>query len=141
MLLVVAKKTIYGASSSLVRTSSENLLPRVSSNIELLPRHIHSKASTSSITQSQPLPIILNPITVGYADSGSGTVEGEADVVVGVDEGEVGEVTVVGGVLGDGYGVLELEVAGGVAEPALSETVVGGGLEGVIKYIIVLVVK
>mmetsp|Transcript_5831 Transcript_5831/g.15814 ORF Transcript_5831/g.15814 Transcript_5831/m.15814 type:complete len:417 (-) Transcript_5831:227-1477(-) len=102
--------------------SSENLLPGVGGDVELLPWHIHGEASGGGIAKGEPGSVIGDEVAaILDADTGGGSVEGEADVVIRIGLGEVWETAVVGGELGDLDGVLELEVGDGIREPSLAE--------------------
>ena len=103
--------------------SSEDLLPGVCGDVELLPRHLHGEASGGCVAKGEALPVIANEITSSLdPNTASGTVEGEEDVVLGVHLGQVGKVAIIGSVLVDSHGVLKLEVGDGISEPPLSET-------------------
>jgi len=99
---------------------AEDLLPAVGGNIELLPRHVHGEAGGGSVAEGKALAVVRDEIaSLLDANSGGGAVEGETDVVLGVDLGEVREGSVVGCVLVDIDSVAEVEVGDGVTEPAL----------------------
>ena len=102
--------------------TTEDLLPGVGGDVELLPGHVHGKAGRGGIAEGKALAIVGDEIaSLLDADAGGGTVEGEADVIFGVGLAKVGKFTVVGSVLVDGDGIPKLQVADGIGEPALAE--------------------
>ena len=102
--------------------SSEHLLPGVGGDIELFPGHVHCETGGGSIAEGESLTVIGNPIApVRNADARGGSIEGEANIIVGVGFGEVGELTVISRVFIDSDGVAEFKVTDGIPEPSLSE--------------------
>mmetsp|Transcript_15789 Transcript_15789/g.43676 ORF Transcript_15789/g.43676 Transcript_15789/m.43676 type:complete len:287 (-) Transcript_15789:588-1448(-) len=82
--------------------SSQNLLPRVGGDIKLFPRHIHGEASRSGIAHGDTGTVVRDEVAAGgNTNSRGSTVEGEADVVVRVGLGHIGERSVIGSVFVD----------------------------------------
>mmetsp|Transcript_10117 Transcript_10117/g.18163 ORF Transcript_10117/g.18163 Transcript_10117/m.18163 type:complete len:218 (-) Transcript_10117:115-768(-) len=102
--------------------SSQNLLPTVRGNIQLLPWHVHGEDRRGGVTQRQTGPVIGDPIaSILHAHAASSSVESEANIPVFVRLGQIGKLSVSCSVLSHLDRVAELEVADGIGEPAFAE--------------------
>jgi hypothetical protein len=97
---------------------AQRLLPGEGGDIDLRPIDRLGEDGGRGIGKGEPAALQGNPVAVGHAHARRGAVPGEQHIALEIDALEVGQLAVLS--LNDAQ-ILELQLLGGVGDPALAE--------------------